>query len=1279
MKARPALRVLRHGSLWLYRLATYLLVVLALILGGSVLMLRYWWLPDIDRYRPQVEAAIARASNQRVTVGGLAGEWDGFRPRLALHDVRVYDARGAQRLVLGQVDATVSWASLLVGEVRFHAIELTGLALDVRRDRAGALLIAGMPLTGASGDGGLGDWLLRQGSIAIFDSSLTWTDETLGAAPLQFSALQLRVENRRGVHRFGMRATPPLDVASPLDLRGEVRRGPAGASGRVYLQLAYADLGSLRQWVSLPAEVARGAGGLEVWLDLEDSTLRSVSADVVLSDVRVRLREELPALELTRMTGRLAWVGGGQSTQVAATNLSFTTPDGLRLPPADVRYRRSGPAEDPTTRSAIHFDALDLAAVTRLVDRLPLDAWLRERLEQMNPQGMLRGFEVTWTGPWSGQSAYQARGSFERLALAASGALPGFSGLNGALRADQDGGSIELRGERAELSLPRVFVLPLPLDSLVAQLAWTMQPDGPSVRFEHISFANQHLAGQVDGSYRAVAGQPGTIDLSGALDRADLAELWRYIPVAVNAEARDWLKRALRAGIASNVQVRLRGDLAQFPFKDGTSGLFEVLAQVKGGVLAYAQGWPAVEGGVAEVALRGAGMQVSARDTRILGVRVAGWRASVADLGTHDPVLMLQANAEGLTADLLGLIARSPVDRMIEGFTRGMTASGRGALTLDLELPVNRIADIRINGRYRFAGNSLDPARGAPRLEQFSGQLLFSERDVRLSDGYARILGMPTRLAAERAGGGGLIVRGNGRAEAGVLGALFGHASSAALGGGTDWQGTLSLRDAGYELNIDSDLRGLSSALPLPLAKPAAAPMPFKLHRRSLDARRELVAVSLGSVLSAKLVRGRDEPGSVLRGELRLNAPAPFPERDGVWLEGKLASLDLDRWRALLAGPVIGQLPGLSGLALRADTLRCFARDWHDVSVQGRGSPERWAGILDAREVAGTLHWTLAGPGAVTGRFVRLQLPLPAQELAPVPSVLAAPAAPPAPSASGVASYPALDITAEDFRVGERDFGRLTLLATPENGDWRIRQFDAISAEGSISLSGLWQASAAVPQTRVEINAQARDVGRYFARLKLPPGVKGGSGSVQGSLAWSGSPQAIDLPTLAGDLRLAAKNGQFLRVEPGIGKLIGVLSLQGLPRRVALDFRDVFSQGFAFDTVSGTASISRGVARTADFSMLGPAARVEMKGEINLVGETQRLQVKVVPTLSESVALGAAIVNPAVGLATLLAQKALKDPIGQAMAFEYDLSGTWADPVVMQKKRDQASDKQGRK
>jgi uncharacterized protein (TIGR02099 family) len=1270
MTFRPALRLLRHGSLGLYRLATYTLIAAALAVGCAVVVLRYWLLPDIGRYRPQLEAAIVRASGQHVTLGAVAGEWDGLRPRLALHDVRLYDASGEQRLVLGQVDATLSWTSLLVGEVRFHAIELTGLALDVRRDRAGTLLVGGMPVTQASGDRGVGDWLLDQGSIAIYDSSLTWTDETLGGDALRLASLQLLVEKRFGVHRFGLHATPPLDVASPLEMRGELTRGPAGASGRVYLQLAYADLGGLRQWVRLPAEIARGAGGLEVWLDLERGAVRAATADVVLSDVSMRLRADLPALELANMSGRLAWSDGAHGTRIAATNLSFTTPDGLRLAPAGIAFSRSGPDDDLATRSQLRFDSLDVAAVTRLVDRLPLDAALREQLEQMDPRGTLRNFELAWTGPWSWQTRFEAGGSFERLSLEPWGKIPGFSGLSGALRADQDGGSMELSGAQAELSLPRVFVLPLPLDSFAAKLAWTMQPDGPLVRFESIRFANAHLAGSVAGSYRAVSGTPGSVDLAGTLERSEASHVWRYVPLVVNQDARDWVQRALRAGSGSGVRFQLRGDLARFPFTDGESGLFEVVVPVRNAVLEYAPGWPAVEGAAAEVVFRGAGMQITGRTGRILGVRVANARASIADLGARDPVLVLQADAEGPTAEFLDFIARSPVQRMIGGFTEGMTASGRGALALSLEMPLKHAADLRLSGRYRFAGNSLDPAPGAPRMEQFSGQLLFSERGVRLTDGYARVMGIPARLSAENAPGGGLVVRGNGRAEAGALAALFAHSGFAALGGAADWQGTLALRGADYDLNIDSDLRGLSSALPAPLAKPAAAPMPLKLQRRSLDARRELLNVSFGSALAARLLRARDDAGSVLRGEVRLNAPAPAPERDGLWLEGRLAALDLDRWWGLLGAPSSARVPGLSGLALRADTVRWLKRDWHEVSLQAKGSAERWVGGVESREAVGSLYWTQSGPGAVTARFVRLYLPASVEE---------ASAAAPPPAAPTAVSYPALDIAADEFRLGERDLGKLTLLATPENGDWRVRQLDVVNPDGSISLNGLWQAGGAAPQTRIEINAHAVDIGRYFARLRLPPGVKGGSASLQGRLAWTGSPQAIDLPTLSGELRLDARNGQFVRVEPGIAKLIGVISLQGLPRRVALDFRDVFSEGFAFDRISGTTSIARGVAHTGDLRMLGTAARVEMRGDVNLAGETQRLQVKVVPAMSESVALGAAIVNPAVGLATLLAQKALKDPIGQAVAFEYDVSGTWSEPVVMKLQRGAGAGSQGRK
>jgi uncharacterized protein YhdP len=270
-------------------------------------------------------------------------------------------------------------------------------------------------------------------------------------------------------------------------------------------------------------------------------------------------------------------------------------------------------------------------------------------------------------------------------------------------------------------------------------------------------------------------------------------------------------------------------------------------------------------------------------------------------------------------------------------------------------------------------------------------------------------------------------------------------------------------------------------------------------------------------------------------------------------------------------------------------------------------------------------------------------------------------------------------VVADDFRLGERQFGRLVLRAVPEARDWRIETLDLRSPEGRLTMSGVWQAWNVNPLTRMNVRAEVGDIGRYFARLKLPQGVKGGSGRLEGQLSWRGPPYALDLPTLTGKLAVEAEQGQFVRLEPGIGKLVGVLSLQALPRRMTLDFRDVFSQGFRFEEIRSSASLQRGVATTDNFRMTGTSARVDMRGDLDLVNETQALDVKVMPSLSEGVALGAAIVNPAVGLATLFAQKALKDPLNQMISFEYTVTGTWADPVVASKKREPAGEeKQGR-
>lgn len=1264
------LRAAKHGTLWLYRVTTVALVVVAFLVGSSVLLLRYWVLPGVGAYRAEIAAAISRAAHQRIEIGSVEGRWDGLRPRLTIRDLRIYDRADAQRLHLAAVDGTLAWSSLL-GEVRFYAIEVDRLAIEVRRDERGGFHIAGIPLHPGGRDRGFGDWLLEQHRITVRESSLTWIDETLGGLPLKLSQVELSVYKHRGGWRVGMQAAPPLEVAAPVDLRGELRRGRSGTpddwGGRVYLGFNYADLAALRQWLPLPPDLLRGAGGMEVWADLNGGRLAAALADVRLSDLSLRLRSDLPYLDLVRMSGRLTWRQTGYQLAWSARNLTFATPDGLILPPADLSYRRDGPPEDPATRSEVRFDTVDLAAAMRLLERLPLDQALRQRVAEMNPRGTLRGFEVHWTGPLEARTDYALKGGFESVSVAPSGFLPGFSTVSGAVDVDRDGGEIELRANGSQLDMPLVFAGPLPLDELAARVTWAAQPDGLLVRVDSLEFANQHLAGRASGSYRPLPGKPGVIDLAGSLDRGDGSQAWRYLPLKFNAKLRGWAERAVVAAQASDVRFRVSGDLSEFPFHSEGGGVFEVTTRFSDGVLAYGTSWPALEGLRGELAFRGTRMTVRADEGRMFGVRLRSAEAVIEDLDVPNAVCTVRGEAEGPTQDFLQFIASSPVERMIGGFTAGMQAAGPGTLALELNLPLRHMEDTTVAGRYRFAANTLEPGHGAPRVEQFTGEMRFDNRSVRLQQASARVLRMPVRFTAERAPGArALVIRGSGRADGAALQALIGRPWAQALDGITDWTGVLRIEGGGYDLSIASDLHGLTSKLPAPLAKAAGTRLPFRLERRPAPGQQDLTIATAANLLSAQWLQAKGAPAPA-RAEIRLNESAPAPRRDGVWVAGQVAVLDFDRWQALLSESNGVQDASGGGVSLQAQQALAYGRRWHDVSLEATYTDAAWQAQVSAREAAGDIEWRTAGTPAIVARFSRLHLP------PTLPRVEA-----PEEAGAGSGMLPALDVRVEDFRAGERDFGRLTLLGVADGSNWRIEQLELRSPEGNLKASGVWQRGT-VPITRLEVAAEADDIGAYFARLQLPKGVEGGHGRLNGQLAWNGTPQAVDLPSLSGSLRVEAKDGRFVKIEPGLSKLIGVISLQALPRRVALDFRDVFSEGFAFDRINGRARIERGVARTGDFSMAGPAARVEMKGEVNLAGETQRLDVKVMPSMSEGVALGAAIVNPAAGIAALLAQKALKDPIGQMMAFEYEVSGTWDDPLVMKKRRDNDEGRRGRK
>jgi len=239
------------------------------------------------------------------------------------------------------------------------------------------------------------------------------------------------------------------------------------------------------------------------------------------------------------------------------------------------------------------------------------------------------------------------------------------------------------------------------------------------------------------------------------------------------------------------------------------------------------------------------------------------------------------------------------------------------------------------------------------------------------------------------------------------------------------------------------------------------------------------------------------------------------------------------------------------------------------------------------------------------------------------------------------------------------------LLAQQEDVGYRLERFRLLNPDGALTIDGMWKMSEDEPQTRVDISFDISNAGNLLARYGFPNSVKNGSGKLEGSFTWLDAPAMFSKEKLNGTLSLDTGKGQFQQIDPGIGKLLSILSLQALPKRITLDFEDVFSKGFEFDSIKGSADIKQGVLATDNLKIEGSAAKVSMKGQIDLVNETQNLRVHIVPTVGNSVALISALVaTPVVGAGVYLAGKILDDPLGQMVAFEYNVSGSWADPKV---------------
>ncbi|KFI07278.1 hypothetical protein JN27_12160, partial [Massilia sp. BSC265] len=1046
-------------------------LVLLLYFGLALLFLalRYAILPNIDLYKGDIEAAAGRALGNRVTIAHLEAGWQGIHPVLTLGDVRLIDRGGRQVLALPEVTAALSWWSLAAFEPRLHALEVRSPQLDMRRGRDGIISVAGIRLDPDKRDDGRGaDWLLRQREIVIRGGRIDWTDELRGRPTLALTDVTLALLNRfGGGHRFALRATPPRALGQPLDVRARFRHrfgarpsDIARWKGELYADLRGADLVAWKQHVDLPFQIASGRGSVRAWLSVDQARVAGFTADLALADVNARLGTTLEPLELARISGRLAAreemlpgkdegkpTFGAHGHTISLTDFSVTTRDGQALPPATLEQTWRPARDGRPETGELSARQLDIGALAALAGYLPLPPQQRQMLLDYAPRGRLLDVAAEWEGRYPALRSYRVHGDVAGLAINAQPAraaqpargdqpaiparpaTPGFQNLSGSIDASQNGGSVTVDSTALVLHMPAWFAEPaLPLDRLDLKARWNFDPGKQLlVEVERLAFAQGTLSGSLSGRHSLPllpgggAAGPGTADITGTLDGFAINSVGRFLPLGTPEHLAGWLGTALQGGTLRDAHLRLRGDLAGFPFR-ATGGVNAVLERARGEFHAagrlenarleyapdhrHADGtplWPVAENINGRIEFDRARMEIRGDTLRTMGVALSNVKAVIPDLGAHEKMMLeIDGNAAAPMQEFLRYVAASPVPEWIGHFLDETRAGGNARLGLRLRMPLAHLPDTKVQGSLQLLGNDISLFPELPQLTAAEGKIEFWERGVALNGVGASFLGGPLGLSGGTQKDGSIAIRlhgilsAEGMRRTAPVPALRRLAQR--LSGSTPYTGSVVVREGRRLVTLESNLAGLGMELPVPLNKPEADSLPLRFVLAGEptvgNVARDEIRLALGEGVAARYLREKTgrAPWTVQRGGIGINVPAPQPD-SGMMIHVDMRALNVDGWIA--AGKAIagegegsgsdGAGPGFAQYVMptviggRVGELTIGERRLADVILGATHLRDTWQANLHSRHASGYVTWAETGGGQgvgkVTARLASLVIP----------------------------------------------------------------------------------------------------------------------------------------------------------------------------------------------------------------------------------------------------------------------------------------------------------------
>ena len=1286
---RPVTRVLRAC---LYALAAVVLLV-AVTLGGLRVSL-----PKIGYYRVELGQWVSRITERQVELGTIDAYWHGWTPVFRFGDVRLAGGRTTDRggpepsIRLAALTFSVDLLeSLRSGAPQLRGITASGASLVVVRRSDGTFSVhkgGERSLDEPHAWGGLMQWVLERSNISLLSSQILWIDERHGKPALPITGVTVHLEQVSG--RYRVAGAFELPEAGRIDFAVETEGDLLSPSwtGNAYIAARDVDIDHLGLDARpLGAEAFSGLVSGTVWSTWRGARLVEAEGTVrvqspgVTSGGRWRGFDEVSAsLKVERTL---------EGWTLAAEDLVVATPDGS-WPRSRAVARWTVPEEGDDGMVVVRTEFVRIEDLVALIspDGEPSGDSGLDTLVKSALHGVIEDLHVSAPiGDRIEIGRARVRGRFIGLRLDLEGRSVSLDAATGRFEASEDGAVVDVATGELHVDAPRWLAHPLRGERLSGAFTAIPAPEGIRFRLEGGSLSTP--AGMITGGGSMLAPRDGsdpelsaTISLGTsriATVRTLMAD--RALPEPVSS----WLEAAAPDGDIHSARLTYHGRLTDAPFGP-EAGKLEAAVELALPVLHYAPGWPEITDVSGVVRFNGSRLDARVDSGRIFGSNVRTAKVTIADLGAAVRVMRIDGNVEGTSTDAVQFLAESPLQARFAPMIEGFPIRGDATLDLGITLPLKHgDRSVTVEGKVTLDDNQIDVPGLDQGLKAVNGLIVFRGGAIESDRVTATLQGEPlhatigpsplsayaTRLSID------------GRLTPRLLAALLLDAGvvetplpadSALLGrlhGDTAWSSTLDLPRSGTgepaRLRITSELRGLSLDLPPPFGKESGTTRMLAIESSTRPGMERTIEIRYGDLASAVLLWVRDAARSRLdRGALRIGAgEAMLPDTPGLTVQGTVPELDTTLWRALL-----DDLPTLDASTTDGspfDHLREVSIDAGLATVAGSRFPDTrmratrstdggWRIDLAGRHLEGSVHLPRdRHAGQVTADFERIVFDLGSSDSDfsdlgnDDPRI--------EPGRLDPRTLPALSFSARHFVLGEHDLGAVRIVTAPSEAGMRLESLDVRAEPFQSEATGSWSLDGSEHRTELVMRVHGDHLGRMLDRFGFDGGVvAGGITDISLRGSWPGAPTDFSLDRLTGLMHFLSKDGRLTRIERGVtGRVFGLLSITSLPRRLILDFSDLFKDGFEYDRIDGSFAIENGHAYTDDLFMESDTARLEVVGRTGLATEDYDKLVTVIPKISSSLPF----------LPIWVAEKILnRNVFDKAFSYQYTITGPWDEPEV---------------